>query len=369
MSAAFASMLSQPVSVHNLTAWFMLAPCDQRPAGEAAAVTFPDYRVLEESIEASLAVLHETGSVNELLIENSGDVDLFIQAGDIVKGGRQDRTIGVDFIVPAQSGRIPLPAFCVEQSRWHRRGGEAADRFSSSKHSLSSKKAHMAMLFAKSQTEVWRSVAEEQAALARALAADSTSAVSPTSLELTYELDHVTRAIDDYTGPLEHAPAVLSADVVGVAWAIDGMPSHADRYASPALFAKRWRKLLRAAATEALRSRPAQGPEGHAPAPASTEEMAGWLATAWGDELPNRPSAAAPAIDTSETAAPPDARQFGSSTDRETWRLPNDASSAEESLPPRTRLRRASGHSAHRVECYDTAVAAAIPLHVAILAS
>jgi hypothetical protein len=49
--------------------------------------------------------------------------------------------------------------------------------------------------------------------------------------------------------------------------------------------------------------------------------------------------------------------------------LANDASAPEESLPPRTRLRRASGHLAHRVECYDTAVAAAIPLHVAILAS
>ena len=85
MSAAFSSMLSQPVSVHNLTAWFMLAPCDPRPAGVAAAVTFPDYRVLEESIEASLAVLHETGSVNELLIENSGEVDLFIQAGSGIR--------------------------------------------------------------------------------------------------------------------------------------------------------------------------------------------------------------------------------------------------------------------------------------------
>ena len=36
-------------------------------------------------------------------------------------------------------------------------------------------------------------------------------------------------------------------------WAINGAPSHADRYAAPALFAKLWEKLLRAAATEALR--------------------------------------------------------------------------------------------------------------------
>jgi len=35
-------------------------------------------------------------------------VDLFIQAGDIVKGGKQDRTIGTDFVVPARSG-----AYCT----------------------------------------------------------------------------------------------------------------------------------------------------------------------------------------------------------------------------------------------------------------
>lgn len=367
MTAAFASSLSPPVSVRNLTAWFMLAPCDPRPAGAPEGFSIPDYRVLEESIDAASAVLHETGSVNELLIENTGDSDLFIQAGDIVKGGRQDRTIGVDFIVPARSGRIPLPAFCVEKSRWHRRGGESADRFSSSKHSLSSKKAHMAMLFAKSQTEVWRSVDEEQASLAHALRADSTSAVSPSSLELTYDLDHVARAIDDYTGPLERAPAGLIADVVGVVWAIDGRPSHADRYASPGLFAKRWRKLLRAAATEALRSRPAQGPEDEAPAPPSTEAIAAWLAAAGTGGPKAEPTPDEPA-DTSGTCAPSGSWPLDSFVDHEASGGPADASAADESLPPRTRVRRAQGHSAHRVECYDTAVAMAIPVHVAILA-
>jgi hypothetical protein len=40
----------------------------------------------------------------------------------------------------------------------------------------------------------------------------------------------------------------------------------------------------------------------------------------------------------------------------------------EESLPPRTRLRRRRGDSAHLVECFDTAVAAAVPVHVTVLA-
>ncbi len=48
-----------------------------------------------------------------------------IQAGDVVKGGRQDRTIGVGFVLPAKSGRVPIPSFCVEIGRWHRRAAES----------------------------------------------------------------------------------------------------------------------------------------------------------------------------------------------------------------------------------------------------
>lgn len=331
MPAPTPCTLSGPVSAHNLTAWFILAPAPPAPG-------LPDYRVLEESIEAAAAVLHETGSVNELLIENTGDVDLFIQAGDIVRGGRQDRTLAADFIVPARSGQIPLPAFCVESARWHKRGAEDARRFSSSRHTLSSKKAHIAMLFQKSQAEVWKSVAEEQQALAGSLGAEAASADSPTSLELTYELGHVSRAVADYAGPLEGAARAAGDDAVGVVWAIDGRPSHADRYLSPALFAKRWRKLLRAAATEALMARPARERQAEPVAVPASAEILAWLATAGAEPSLGRPA----------DAERPRAME-------------------EESLPPRTRLRRHQGDSAHLVECFDTAVAAG-PVHVTVLA-
>jgi hypothetical protein len=333
------SLLSAPVTVSNLTGWFILAPAGDAPrqsAGPFAAVPdstvpdygVPEYGVLDESIgdaSTATAVLHETGSVGTLLIENTGDVDIFIQAGDIVKGGRQDRTIAFDFIVPARSGRIPLPAFCVEQARWHRRGGESAAQFSSSKHSVSSKKTQLALHFSQDQLEIWRSVADEQQRLSSALAMPAESAESPTSLELTYDLGHVTDALDDYTNPLEAAPAAAGREVVGVVWAIDGRPSHADRYVSPTLFRKRWRKLLRAAATEALMSRRGPWPPVDEQAVPATETIRDWLAAV--------------------TSAP-----------------------TEEPLPPRTLVRRGHGEMAHRVECYDTAVTAAGPVHVTILA-
>src|SRR5580698_8913098 len=78
---------------------------------------------LEEAFEQACVGVHETGTVGQLEIENlSGTLDLYIQAGDVVKGGRQDRTLGVDFVLPAKSGRVAVPSFCVESGRWHRRG-------------------------------------------------------------------------------------------------------------------------------------------------------------------------------------------------------------------------------------------------------
>jgi hypothetical protein len=238
-------MLSPAVTAHNLTAWFLVHPT---AAGR-------DYAVLEAAIAHRQAVLHETGQVNQLLIENLGDVDLFIQAGDIVKGGKQDRTLGADFIVPARSGKVPLPAFCVEHARWAPRRAEPVSHFSESKHAVASKKARLALLMERDQGAVWDSVGDEQRQLRDALEDEVRAAASPSSLELTYEHDAVRMAVDDYFPALDEGVVAAGDAVVGVVWAINGRLSHADRYGHPALFAKLWRKLQRAAATEALGER------------------------------------------------------------------------------------------------------------------
>ena len=62
---------------------------------------------LDEALEQKCVIVHETGNVGQLEIENLSEaLDLYVQAGDVVKGGRQDRTLGVDFVLPAKSGRV-----------------------------------------------------------------------------------------------------------------------------------------------------------------------------------------------------------------------------------------------------------------------
>jgi hypothetical protein len=98
------------------------------------------YLTLQEAMEKKIVVVHETGNVNELSIENvSPERAVYIQSGDIVKGGRQDRTIAMDFIAPPRSGKMPIDAFCVESGRWHGRGAEPASLFASSDNQLAGK--------------------------------------------------------------------------------------------------------------------------------------------------------------------------------------------------------------------------------------
>jgi len=109
---------------------------------------------LDEALEQRCVIVHETGNVGQLEIENLSDVlDLYVQAGDVVKGGRQDRTLGVDFVLPAKSGRTPVPSFCVESGRWRSRASEDVHSSSSSKSYLASKKLRMAAKMSKSQAD------------------------------------------------------------------------------------------------------------------------------------------------------------------------------------------------------------------------
>ena len=87
----------------------------------------------------------ETGSVNELRIENTGDEDVYVQSGDMVKGGRQDRVLTVSFVLPRKSGEMPVAAYCVEHGRWSQRGAEEVTTFAGAYNALPSREAKLAM--------------------------------------------------------------------------------------------------------------------------------------------------------------------------------------------------------------------------------
>jgi hypothetical protein len=219
---------------------------------------------LEEALKQKKVIVYETKDVNELAIRNlSQTEDVFVQSGDIVKGGQQDRTIGVDLIVPPNSGKVKLSAFCVENGRWEKRGNEAAGQFSSSSSRVATREIKLAVVREGSQSEVWAKVAEAQDKLSNNVGSRVNSRQSETSLQLTLENKQVQETAGSYIKALGRIVGG-QRDVIGYAFAINGQVNSADVYASSALFKRLWPRLLEASAVEAIaelqQGRPAAKP-------------------------------------------------------------------------------------------------------------
>lgn len=230
------------------------------------------FLTLQEALDRKKVVVYETGNVNQLAIENFSNEDVYIQSGDIVKGGQQDRVFPDDFVLPKTSGRVPISSFCVEQGRWTRRGSERADRFSASGDSLPTKSLKLAARKSADQQQVWQQVAVARAAIAESAEnyerADGThlgagggattavmvTAASSTSMQVALEDAKVKDATEAY---IKRLRKIIDShpDAIGYAFAINGKLNSADVYASRELFVRMWPKLLKASATEAMAER------------------------------------------------------------------------------------------------------------------
>src|ERR1700724_2235550 len=73
------------------------------------------------------AILHpiRDAEVNRLVLVNNSKRPLLLLAGEIVTGGKQDRVIGKDRIVPPESDPVDLSVFCVEPGRWVAANGKS----------------------------------------------------------------------------------------------------------------------------------------------------------------------------------------------------------------------------------------------------
>src|SRR5713226_3443089 len=156
------------------------------------------FLTLQEALVQKKVIVRETRSVNELSIENISSEEVYVQSGDIVKGGQQDRMMAVDLILPPRSGKIGISAFCVENGRWSQRGTEAVTVFNSSANVVAGRDVKLAAKSAGSQGEVWRQVAVAQDKLSANTGTRVNGDASPTSFQLALENKEVQRTSDGY---------------------------------------------------------------------------------------------------------------------------------------------------------------------------
>ncbi len=231
--------LSGPYTHDNLTVFLIHGP---------ETLDGKSFLTLQEALEQNKAIVHETGSVNQLSIENlATDEEVYVQSGDIIKGGKQDRTLPYDSLVGPKSGVVAIDSFCVEHGRWSQRGAESSGYFSSSSNNM----RQVAYTEKASQAEVWQNVAHTQDRLGKKLGDSVKSEASKTSLQLTLETPAVRDAIAPYLKNLGPAPEGRD-DVIGYVAVVNGRVHSADVYAARSLFRKLWPKLLESSAVEAF---------------------------------------------------------------------------------------------------------------------
>jgi hypothetical protein len=201
-------------------------------------------------------------SVNQLVLINRSRRPLLLLAGELVSGGKQDRVIGKDRIVPVGAPPLPLDVFCVEHGRWT--GSAQFAAANTIVHPSVRERAAVDQI----QKEVWDAVrsgttlkAAPAAPAPRMTTDNIQGAIAGNGRTEAYEKIYQSRAvgvsIDDFVEEVQHRFASATAGlrgerVVGVVVAYGGDVAWSDIFASGDLFDHYWRKLLRSYAVEAL---------------------------------------------------------------------------------------------------------------------
>lgn len=273
-----------PIHHGNLTVFPVVAN-KSYPTGE--------FLTLDEGLHSGEVVVTEAGSVqglirrhgtmpahrydgaevNRLVLVNNSKRPLLLLAGEIVSGGKQDRVIGKDRIVPPESDPIDLSVFCVEPGRWvatteHFGASEAL--YGNGGKSTGGAVPMAAMvqpsvrakaMADKDQSQVWNEVNKQKAAMAEQVTVNAPAAGADLRQTTSYaklnENAEVRKQVDSVARPIEQSYQSLihqlrDRNAVGVVVAVNGRIIWADLFASTDLLSKYWPKLVRSYASEAV---------------------------------------------------------------------------------------------------------------------
>ena len=205
-----------------------------------------DVATLDEARASGALVIaeRERAAVPELSVDNRGKSYVLLLAGEILVGGKQNRVLREDILLPPLSGPRALGVYCVEQGRWNegRRDFESKSTFA---HPGLRREVYDKV----DQARVWSEVARS----ARAAAAPSPTG----SYQQVYEQPAVRQQLDEAERGLDLR---ATSNALGAAVFVGSGLSGIDVFRDASLFAREWRKLLRAHAVEAY-GRPSVAPD------------------------------------------------------------------------------------------------------------
>ncbi len=224
--------------------------------------------------------------VNGLVLVNNSDRPLILLAGEIVTGGKQDRVVGKDRIIPARSDPVDLSVFCVEPGRWTG-VSQTFGAMGTAGHAPTAPMAQPSVraraMADKNQQQVWNEVHKSADAMSTVVDAAPEARAQiggTTSYARVMGTPAVAKQVDEVAIPVEHSyqgviRKLRDQNAVGVVVAINGEIVWADVFASTPLLEKYWPKLVRSYAAEALTNRGRSGKANIAAAQAFLDQLSG----------------------------------------------------------------------------------------------
>jgi hypothetical protein len=227
------------------------------------------FLTLDEGLPAGLVKVTEQDQerVDALQLENASDNPLYLQEGERLSGGKQDRIIIASLVVPPHSGKVPVPTFCVEHGRW--REGTDGRRFGATANpALASKNLRGAAKVDGSQTGVWSAVDVQKASGTSTLHTRNTNS----SFNETFDAPETRKLADEYAAALS---AVLPQhpDAVGVAILVNGQIEEVNIYPNHQVLVRLYPRLVQSYAFQARLLKDAPP----APAPLAAADVARFL--------------------------------------------------------------------------------------------
>ncbi len=208
--------------------------------------------------------------VNTLVLVNHSKRPLLLLAGEVVTGGKQDRIVAKDRIVPADADPIDLSVFCIEPGRWTESSTVfgASDKSAARSFMVQPEVRERAMVD-RDQQQVWDSVHGTMSKMQAAPSAQASGgvggpmyeaeppmALGTTSYAKMMENPAIEQKVDEAAPVIKAREEVLAKlrdeHAVGVVVAVRGEIVWADLFASTDLLARYWTKLVRSYAAESL---------------------------------------------------------------------------------------------------------------------
>jgi hypothetical protein len=193
--------------------------------------------------------------VNQLVLVNNSKRPLILLAGEIVTGGKQDRVISKDRLVPGESDPIDLNVFCVEPGRWT--GAKMSFTGGGIGGGMAQPAVRAKAMADKDQAKVWAEVRSSEVRIEAQASPQAAGVIgSTTSYAKVMENDEVKQKVDAVAAPMQQDYESLikqlrDRNAVGVVVAVNGEIIWADVFASTSLLEKYWPKLVRSYAAEA----------------------------------------------------------------------------------------------------------------------